>query len=96
MKEQHDQAKALFEKWAATYGDHEEDTRAAMYSRDMVIECLEEALAKSLPNHYAGELNTERIKTYRLIHQQYSDLEEGTVRNIFCKGADWYKEQCLK
>ena len=50
---------------------------------------------KSLPDHYAGQLNTERIKAYRLLHEQYN-LEEGTVRDIFCKGADWYKEQCRK
>jgi hypothetical protein len=30
-----------------------------------------------------------------LLHEQYN-LEEGTVRDIFCKGADWYKEQCQK
>ena len=52
-------------------------------------------VSKSLPDHYAGELNTKRIKTYRLLHEQYN-LEEGTVRDIFCKGADWYKEQCQK
>ena len=52
-------------------------------------------VSKSLPDHYAGELNTERIKAYRLLHEQYN-LEEGTVRDIFCKGADWYKEQCQK
>ena len=50
---------------------------------------------KSLPNHYAGELNTKRIKAYRLLHEQYN-LEEGTVRDIFCKGADWYKDQIEK
>jgi|LSQX01.1.fsa_nt_gb hypothetical protein len=53
------------------------------------------AVSKSLPDHYAGQLNTERIKAYRLLHEQYN-LEEGTVRDIFCKGADWYKEQCQK
>jgi hypothetical protein len=52
-------------------------------------------VSKSLPDHYAGELNTNRIKAYRLLHEQYN-LEEGTVRDIFCKGADWYKEQCQK
>ena len=52
-------------------------------------------ISKSLPDHYAGELNTKRIKAYRLLHEQYN-LEEGTVRDIFCKGADWYKEQCQK
>ena len=53
------------------------------------------SVSKSLPDHYAGELNTKRIKAYRLLHEQYN-LEEGTVRDIFCKGADWYKEQCQK
>ena len=52
-------------------------------------------VSKSLPDHYAGELNTKRIKAYRLLHEQYN-LDEGTVRDIFCKGADWYKEQCQK
>lgn len=49
-------------------------------------------VSKSLPDHYAGELNTKRIKVYKMLHEQYN-LEEGTVRDIFCKGADWYKEQ---
>lgn len=53
------------------------------------------AVSKSLPDHYAGELNTNRIKTYRMLNEQYN-LGEGTVRDIFCKGADWYKEQCQK
>ena len=52
-------------------------------------------VSKSLPDHYAGELNTKRIKAYKTLHEQYN-LEEGTVRDIFCKGADWYKEQCQK
>jgi hypothetical protein len=47
-------------------------------------------VSKSLPDHYAGELNTKRIKAYKMLHEQYN-LEEGTVRDIFCKGADWYK-----
>ena len=50
-------------------------------------------VSKSLPDHYAGELNTKRIKAYKILHEQYN-VEEGTVRDIFCKGADWYKEQC--
>lgn len=52
-------------------------------------------VSKSLPDHYAGELNTKRIKAYKVLHEQYN-LEKGTVRDIFCKGADWYKEQCQK
>jgi hypothetical protein len=38
-------------------------------------------VSKSLPDHYAGELNTKRIKAYRLLHWQYN-LEEGTVQPI--------------
>ena len=56
--------------------------------RAFAIQCV----SKSLPNHYIGELNTERIKAYILLHEQYN-LEEGTVRDIFCKGADWYKQK---
>lgn len=47
---------------------------------------------KPLPDHYSGCLNNKRIKAYKTLHEQYN-LEEGTVRDIFCKGADWYKEQ---
>jgi hypothetical protein len=57
-----------------------------------LIKLSQHDVSKSLPDHYAGELNTERIKAYRLLHEQYN-LEEGTVRDIFCKGADWYKQK---
>jgi hypothetical protein len=40
------------------------------------------------PNIYASELNTERIATYRKLAEDYK-IEEGTVRDIFCKGAEW-------
>ncbi len=43
------------------------------------------AVSKSLPDHYAGQLNTARIKTYRLLHEQYN-LEEGTVETSSAKG----------
>ena len=49
---------------------------------------------KKLPEHYEGELNTKRIKTYKRLAQDYN-VDEGTVRDIFCKGADWYKEQIV-
>lgn len=49
----------------------------------------------TLPDHYEGELNRKRIKAYKALHEQYN-LEESTVRNIFCKGADWYKEEASK
>lgn len=58
-------------------------------------QCNINDVSKSLPDHYAGELNTNRIKAYKMLHEQYN-LEEGTVRDIFCNGADWYKEQCQK
>lgn len=49
-------------------------------------------VSKSLPDHYAGELNTKRIKAYKMLAEQYI-VDESTVRDCFCKGADWYKEQ---
>jgi hypothetical protein len=45
---------------------------------------------KILPDHYSGELNYLRIKEYRKICKEYN-VSESTVRDIFCKGADWYK-----
>ena len=39
---------------------------------------------------YKGDLNSERIKTYKRISEDYN-VEEGTVRDIFSKGIDWYK-----
>jgi len=33
-------------------------------------------------------LNTERIAKYRKLAEDYN-IDEGTVRDIFCKGADW-------
>lgn len=35
-----------------------------------------------------GDLNTERIATYKKLAIGYN-LSEGTVRDIFCKGAEW-------
>lgn len=37
---------------------------------------------------YSGELNTERILTYKKLSEQYN-IEESTVRDIFNAGADW-------
>jgi hypothetical protein len=34
------------------------------------------------------ELNVERISKYRKLAEDFT-IEEGTVRDIFCKGADW-------
>ena len=35
-----------------------------------------------------GDLNTDRIAIYTKLAQDYN-IEIGTVREIFCKGADW-------
>lgn len=40
------------------------------------------------PNIYAGQLNTERISTYRKLAELYN-IEEGTVGHIFDEGANW-------
>ena len=45
---------------------------------------------RKLPDHYSGELNTVRIKTYTVLSEDYR-ADVSTVREIFCKGADWYK-----
>ena len=40
------------------------------------------------PDIYSGDLNRTRIRKYRKIAKYYN-IEVGTVRDIFCKGADW-------
>jgi hypothetical protein len=45
----------------------------------------------SLPDIYSGKLNAKRIKKYRKLAQLYN-IEDGTVRDIFCAGADWFKK----
>jgi hypothetical protein len=37
---------------------------------------------------YGGKLNLERISAYKELAKEYR-LQEGTVRDIFCKGAEW-------
>ena len=44
------------------------------------------------PDPYAGELNTERIAAYQKLKEEYR-IEESSIRRIFCKGVDWYKQQ---
>ena len=44
------------------------------------------------PNIYKGELNLKRIKTIHNISERYN-LQEGTVRDLFCAGADFYRDQ---
>ncbi len=47
---------------------------------------------KELPDPYAMELNTERIKAYRELHKQFN-VDESAIMHIFNAGIDWYKEQ---
>lgn len=85
----------LFDENTGLMGIPDEDAKLEIIAQEIVKLFAIPCVSKSLPDHYAGELNTERIKAYSLLHEQYN-LEEGTVRDIFCKGADWYKEQCQK
>lgn len=43
-----------------------------------------------LPQIYEGKLSVERINKYKKISEDLN-IQEGTVRDIFCAGADWYK-----
>lgn len=44
------------------------------------------------PDIYSGDLNVERIKTYKKLEALY-DIDPGIIRDIFSAGADWYKEK---
>lgn len=48
--------------------------------------------SNKFPDPYAGHLNTERIKAYRRLSELY-DIDESTIRDVFCRGVDWYKEK---
>lgn len=69
-------------------------------SKDALVQMLKKALQEkiklqektALPDIYAGELNLLRIKTYTLLNQQF-DVSHSTMREIFCAGADFYKQQ---
>lgn len=37
---------------------------------------------------YSNELNTERISVYQKLAEEYN-VSEGTIRDAFCKGAEW-------
>jgi hypothetical protein len=43
------------------------------------------------PDIYSGELNSERIKQYQ-DHAKLYNVQEGTIRDAFCRGADWALE----
>lgn len=44
---------------------------------------------------YSGELNTKRIRAYKVLAQQYN-ISELTVGKIFCEGIDWYLKEIKK
>lgn len=78
--------------------DEDSDSCAHMTNMAGCNECEEIVFANiiphkksSLPDHYAGELNFKRIEAWQKLAKEYN-IEEGTVREIFCKGADWYKK----
>ncbi len=39
-------------------------------------------------NIYVGELSKQRIAAIDIVCEQYS-VTKGTIKEIFCKGADW-------
>jgi hypothetical protein len=52
------------------------------------LDVLEVEVVKDGTDIYAGKLNTERIKKYQKLAEDFT-IEECTVRDIFCKGAEW-------
>ena len=42
------------------------------------------------PDPYSGYLNELRIKVYRKYAEGFN-VEEGTIRDAFCRGIDWYR-----
>jgi len=44
-----------------------------------------------LPDIYYPPYNKQRIKKYTKLLEEYS-IDKETAREVFCKGADWYKE----
>lgn len=51
----------------------------------------DDVVKDELPDIYSGDLNVKRISKYRKLARGYN-LTEATVRDIFCSGADWYKQ----
>lgn len=64
--------------WGGVHGAKEQ-LALTVWEIDVVDECTD---------IYTGDLNTDRIAEYTRLAQQYN-IEIGTVRDIFCKGADW-------
>jgi hypothetical protein len=62
------------------------DYRVLLTNKDKEIEKLK----TELPDIYTGDLNTERIKTYRKYGEHFFG-NESIIRDSFCRGADWYK-----
>lgn len=46
---------------------------------------------KYLPDIYEGKTNTARIKAYRKLKELWN-VDEGTIRDLFCAGAEWYRD----
>lgn len=44
---------------------------------------------------YSNKINTLRIKEYKKLAKEYT-ISESTVREIFCKGAEWGIKQQLQ
>lgn len=57
-----------------------------------------------LPDPYAGQLNIERIAKYQSLFKRYGDdlsnysynELKSIIREVFCEGADWYKQEVEK
>lgn len=45
-----------------------------------------------LPDCYAGELNKQRIKQYRMLAHKFG-IDELIAMHCFCEGIDWYKKK---
>jgi hypothetical protein len=64
---------------------------------DQFASAVREILAgrSAPPDIYSGALNEKRIRTYRLLAEGYT-TDEGTIRDAFCAGADFYRSLLTK
>lgn len=49
---------------------------------------------KHLPDIYEGKTNTARIKAYSKLYDEWN-LEKSSIRDLFCAGAEWYRDFVL-
>lgn len=69
----------------------EEDGRERRYILSKISTFIEgRELDVAMPDINAGALNTKRIKAYKRLAYDY-DVEESTIREVFSKGAEFYK-----